>query len=80
MAATRLQLDWTGSFFYSRDPTSKVTESRTYGADSHHLHSRSGAARGAAPVAEVTDGVRQLLDDMVETMYDAPASALPRRR
>ena len=31
----------------------------------------------AAPVAEVTDGVRQLLDDMVETMYDAPGSSDP---
>ena len=30
----------------------------------------------AAPVAEVTDGVRQLLDDMVETMYDAPGIGL----
>ena len=30
----------------------------------------------AAPVAEVTDGVRRLLDNMVETMYDAPGIGL----
>ena len=30
----------------------------------------------AAPVAEVTDGVRRLLDDMVETMYHAPGIGL----
>jgi len=30
----------------------------------------------ASPVAEVTDGVRRLLDDMVETMYDAPGIGL----
>ena len=30
----------------------------------------------AAPVGEVTDGVRCLLDDMVETMYDAPGIGL----
>ena len=30
----------------------------------------------AAPVAEVTDGVRRLLDDMAETMYDAPGIGL----
>ena len=30
----------------------------------------------AAPVGEVTDGVRRLLDDMVETMYDAPGIGL----
>ena len=32
--------------------------------------------RVAEPVAEVTDGVRQLLDDMAETMYDAPGIGL----
>ena len=32
--------------------------------------------RVAAPVPEVTDGVRQLLDDMAETMYDAPGIGL----
>ena len=32
--------------------------------------------RVAAPVREVTDGVRQLLDDMAETMYDAPGIGL----
>lgn len=30
----------------------------------------------AAPVSEVTDGIRTLLDDMVETMYDAPGIGL----
>ena len=30
----------------------------------------------ASPVAEVTDGVRQLLDDMADTMYDAPGIGL----
>lgn len=30
----------------------------------------------ADPVTEVTDGVRQLLDDMAETMYDAPGIGL----
>ena len=30
----------------------------------------------AAPVGEVTDGIRRLLDDMVETMYDAPGIGL----
>jgi len=30
----------------------------------------------ATPVPEVTDGVRQLLDDMAETMYDAPGIGL----
>ena len=30
----------------------------------------------AAPVTEVTDGVRQLLTDMAETMYDAPGIGL----
>lgn len=30
----------------------------------------------AAPVAEITDGVRQLLTDMAETMYDAPGIGL----
>ena len=30
----------------------------------------------ADPVQEVTDGVRQLLDDMAETMYDAPGIGL----
>lgn len=30
----------------------------------------------SATVAEVTDGVRQLLDDMAETMYDAPGIGL----
>ena len=30
----------------------------------------------AAPVAEITDGTRQLLDDMVATMYDAPGIGL----
>ena len=30
----------------------------------------------AEPVGEVTDGVRQLLDDMAETMYDAPGIGL----
>ena len=32
--------------------------------------------RVAMPVQEVTDGVRQLLDDMAETMYDAPGIGL----
>ena len=30
----------------------------------------------AQPVDEVTDGVRQLLDDMAATMYDAPGIGL----
>jgi len=30
----------------------------------------------ATPVPEITDGVRQLLDDMAETMYDAPGIGL----
>ena len=30
----------------------------------------------AAPVAEITDGTRQLLDDMAATMYDAPGIGL----
>ena len=30
----------------------------------------------ATPVTEVTDGIRQLLDDMAETMYDAPGIGL----
>ena len=30
----------------------------------------------ASPVAEVTDGVRRLLDDMAETMYAAPGIGL----
>ena len=30
----------------------------------------------AMPVAEITDGTRQLLDDMVATMYDAPGIGL----
>ena len=30
----------------------------------------------AAPVTEVTDGIRSLLDDMAETMYDAPGIGL----
>ena len=32
--------------------------------------------RLAAPVTEITDGVRQLLTDMAETMYDAPGIGL----
>lgn len=34
----------------------------------------------AKPVDVVDDGIRQLIDDMFETMYDAPASAWPRPR
>jgi peptide deformylase len=30
----------------------------------------------AVPVAEVTDGIREFLDDMLETMYDAPGIGL----
>ena len=30
----------------------------------------------AVPVTEITDGTRQLLDDMAETMYDAPGIGL----
>lgn len=30
----------------------------------------------SVPVTEITDGVRQLLDDMAETMYDAPGIGL----
>ena len=30
----------------------------------------------SAPITEITDGVRQLLTDMVETMYDAPGIGL----
>ena len=30
----------------------------------------------AAPVPEITDGVRQLLMDMAETMYNAPGIGL----
>ena len=33
-------------------------------------------ARKAEPVAEVTDEIRQLIDDMVETMYAAPGIGL----
>ena len=32
--------------------------------------------QAAAPVTEVTDGTRQLLDDMAATMYDAPGIGL----
>ena len=32
--------------------------------------------QAAVPVAEITDGTRQLLDDMAETMYDAPGIGL----
>ena len=34
----------------------------------------------AKPVETIDDGLRQLLDDMLETMYDAPGSASPRTR
>jgi len=30
----------------------------------------------AVPVAEVTDGIREFLDDMLETMYTAPGIGL----
>ena len=30
----------------------------------------------ATPVLEITDGVRQLLSDMADTMYDAPGIGL----
>ena len=30
----------------------------------------------AAPILEVTDGIRDFLDDMLETMYDAPGIGL----
>ena len=30
----------------------------------------------ASPVTEVTDGLRMLLDDMADTMYDAPGIGL----
>ncbi|MCL4168689.1 UNVERIFIED_CONTAM: hypothetical protein GTU68_032066, partial [Idotea baltica] len=30
----------------------------------------------AAPVAEVTDGIREFVDDMFETMYEAPGIGL----
>ena len=30
----------------------------------------------AAPVPEITEGIRQLLTDMAETMYDAPGIGL----
>ena len=30
----------------------------------------------AVPVTEITDGTRRLLDDMAETMYDAPGIGL----
>ena len=30
----------------------------------------------ALPVSEITDGTRQLLDDMAATMYDAPGIGL----
>jgi peptide deformylase len=33
-------------------------------------------ARKAAPVAEVNDEIRQLIDDMIETMYAAPGIGL----
>ena len=33
-------------------------------------------ARKAEPVAEVTDEIRQLVDDMIETMYAAPGVGL----
>ena len=32
--------------------------------------------QAAVPVAEITNGTRQLLDDMVATMYDAPGIGL----
>ena len=32
--------------------------------------------QAAIPVAEITDGTRQLLDDMAATMYDAPGIGL----
>ena len=32
--------------------------------------------QAAMPVAEITDGIRQLLDDMAATMYDAPGIGL----
>ena len=34
----------------------------------------------AAPVEKVDDGLRRLLDDMLETMYAAAGSDWPRRR
>jgi peptide deformylase len=33
-------------------------------------------ARKAQPVAEITDEIRQLIDDMIETMYAAPGIGL----
>lgn len=33
-------------------------------------------ARKAEPVAEITDDIRQLIDDMIETMYAAPGVGL----
>ena len=30
----------------------------------------------ALPVGEITDSIKQLLDDMAETMYDAPGIGL----
>jgi len=33
-------------------------------------------ARKAEPVAEITDEIRQLIDDMIETMYAAPGVGL----
>jgi peptide deformylase len=33
-------------------------------------------ARKAEPVAEITDEIRQLIDDMIETMYAAPGIGL----
>ena len=34
----------------------------------------------AQPVADITPEIERLIDDMVETMYAAPASAWRRRR
>ena len=36
--------------------------------------------QAALPVAEITDGTRNLLDDMAVTMYDAPGIGLASRQ
>ena len=40
------------------------------------LHPDPRLKKLAAPVADVTDALRKLADDMLETMYDAPGIGL----
>ena len=40
------------------------------------LHPDPRLKKAAAPVADLSDGLRRLADDMVETMYGAPGIGL----